>query len=753
MERRLAAILTADVVGYSRLMETDEAGTLVALKAHRRELIDPEIASYRGRIVKLMGDGALVEFASVVDAVTCALAIQRGMADRNQSVPENRRIDLRIGVHLGDIIVDGDDIYGDGVNVAARLEGLAESGGICLSQQAYDQIETKLRLPVEDLGQQQVKNIARPVRAYRILRAGAAPLVPLTPKKPRVGTPWLLGLAGVMVLTVLGLVIGLWQPWAPDVEPASVEAMAFPLPDKPSIAVLPFSNMSDDPSQEYFADGMTEDLITDLAKISGLFVISRNSTFAYKGRAVNVRQIAEDLGVRYILEGSVRRVGNVVRINVQLIDATTGGHLWAERYDGKLADILNLQDQVGMRIVDALALELTPQEAQLFGDLGTENVEAHDAYLLGLSFYYHRTPEGFAEAKTHFERAIELDAGYSAAYAALAKVYAQADSINYSRALRINDYDALAKARMSLAKAQSQPIADVHVVRSWLACHRHQHRQAVAEAERALELSPNDVDALEALSQARIYAGQPNLGITLAERAMRQNPTLLTRPFLLMGLAEFALGDFNKAAEHIERARQLGSEETKYAGILAAAHGLLGHMEKAKAAFDVFRKSHTEPPDLARSMVLFPFSDAKVLERLAEGLERAGAKVWFSREDGGYLPLNALNRLDGADIAPLFFGTKIVGKDFSSSATWQRTGTVDGAVKYNGFQIQPGIPRKTAGFSRIEDEMLCERWEAMPEPVEFCSVIFRVPEGNARIRWGNYVIVTDTAPYPFNLAK
>jgi tetratricopeptide (TPR) repeat protein len=466
--------------------------------------------------------------------------------------------------------------------------------------------------------------------------------------------------------------------------------------------------------------------------------------------------VAEDLGVRYVLEGSVRRAGDEVRINAQLIDATTGGHLWAERYDGTLADVFDLQDKVTERIVEALALELTPQEVQRVGGPGTDNVKAHDAYLLGLSFYYRRTPESFAKAKSHFEQAIELDPNYSAAHTTLAKIYSQtgSEAITYARALGINWRAATAKARRLLAKVRGQPNADVYVVRSRLALNKHQHKRAIAEAERALEFSPNDVDALEALARAQIYAGQPKAGIELAEKAMRLNPTLVTRPFLLMGLAEFALGNPEKAAEHIERAFGLGSEEIDYAGILAAAYGELDRIDQAKAAYDVFRQGFLgRQPDLAFSMVLFPFSDRSVLEQLAKGLELAGVKVWFSREDGGYLPLHELNRLSGTEIELLLSRGKIEGKEFWDRSVWQRRETVDGVVEYTGVPIQPGVPRNAIGTSRVDDDRLCERWPEAPEPLELCSVIFRIPEGDARIRWWDYVMVTDTGPHSFHVIE
>jgi TolB-like protein/class 3 adenylate cyclase len=399
VERRLTTILAADVVGYSRLMAADEAGTLTSLKALRRELIEPKTAEHHGRVVKLMGDGTLMEFGSVVDAVTFAVDVQRAMAQRNADVPEDQRITYRIGINIGDIIVEGEDIYGDGVNVAARLEGLADPGGICVSRTVFDHVQGKVDLGFDDLGEQEVKNIPKPVQVFKVLldSPAAEPATVAAPVAKR-SLSWPL-VAGGLALLIVVVGLALWQqPWSPREEPASVENMAFPLPDKPSIAVLPFANMSGDPEQEYFADGMAEDLITDLSQISGLFVISRNSAFIYKGKTVKVRQVAEELGVRYVLEGSVRRVGDEVRINAQLIDATTGGHLWAERYDGTLDDIFDLQDRVTEQIVAALAVSLTGEELAEQARHGTENAQAHDAYLQGWAHYKVLTPEALTQA-------------------------------------------------------------------------------------------------------------------------------------------------------------------------------------------------------------------------------------------------------------------------------------------------------------------------------------------------------------------
>ncbi|HLN49675.1 MAG TPA: adenylate/guanylate cyclase domain-containing protein, partial [Steroidobacteraceae bacterium] len=373
VERRLAAILAADVAGYSRLMGGDEEGTLAALKAYRRELIDPKIAEHRGRIVKTTGDGALVEFASAVDATRCAMEIQRAMAERNADVAEDRRIEFRIGINVGDIIIDEGDIYGDGVNIAARIEALARPGAICLSDNAYQQIKGKLTLDISDMGEQQLKNIAQPVRVYSIRLDGI---------------------------------------------PARLA-----LPDKPSIAVLPFQNMSGDPEQDYFADGMVEDIITALSRFQNLFVIARNSSFTYRGRAVDVKQVSRELGVRYVLEGSVRKATNRVRITGQLIDATTGAHLWADHFDGTLEDVFDLQDQVTIRVVSAIAPRLEQVEIERAKRKPTESLDAYDYFLPGTASLHEGTKEAISEALRLFYRAIELDPEFSSAYGMAAWCY------------------------------------------------------------------------------------------------------------------------------------------------------------------------------------------------------------------------------------------------------------------------------------------------------------------------------------------
>jgi TolB-like protein/Flp pilus assembly protein TadD len=728
-------------------------------------------------VVKLMGDGILMEFGSVVDAVSFAVDVQRAMAERNADVPADRRIVYRIGVNIGDIVVDGDDILGDGVNIAARLESIAEPGGICLSGKVHEEVKNKLEFEFEDLGRQRVKNIPEPVRAFKVLiqpgRAG--PLVgALKRMKLSLSIRPVAAIVVATLLAVAGAVLWL-HPWEARMEPASEERMAFPLPDKPSIVVLPFTSMSDDPGQEYFVDGMTEDLTTDLAKLPGMFVISRNSAFTYKGRSVEIRQVAEELGVRYVLKGSARRVGDRVRINAQLIEATTGGHLWAERYDGSVGDVFALQDKVMARIVEALALELLPGDIQRMSRAGTDNAAAHDAYLLGLSAYYRRTPEENAKAAAYFAEAIQLDSNYSAAHTALAKVYVRAviGEHAYAEKLGIFWADGYTRAWRLLEQGMARPNADFHVLRSWLALRKRQYDQAIAQARQALELNPNDADALEALAEALIYAGQAKAGIKFANRAMRQNPSLLGRPIYLVGLAEFAQGNPEKAVENLELAiREAPSRKADFAGILAAALGELGRAEQAEAAFRSFSQGILNRPsmawsvkpeafanprfhtwrrlDLAWSVYSYPFADRGVLERLAAGFEAAGAPSSV----GGYLPLGATNALRGPEIESLLFGAEIKGKNFwLSEFVWHQRRTAAGAVMHVGDPIHAGLPEIATGVGRIQDDMLCEQWPVLTKAFEICVVVFRVPGRQARLRWGDYVMVTDTGPQPFSLIK
>jgi adenylate cyclase len=501
-ERRLAAILAADVAGYSRLMGVDEEGTLAALKAHRLELIDPKIAEHRGRIVKTTGDGALVEFASAVDAVRCALDIQRGMAERNSNVAEDRRIEFRIGINVGDIITDEGDIYGDGVNIAARIESLASRGTICLSDNAYQQVKGKLALDVSDTGEQQLKNISQPVRVYRVEPGGESTTKPIAP-------------------------------------PLS-------FPDTPSIAVLPFQNMSGDVEQDYFCDGLVEDIITTLSKVAGLRVIARNSSSVYKGRPVDVREAAKQLGVRYVLEGSVRKSGTRIRVTAQLIDAKDGTHLWAERYDRAVDDIFAIQDEITLVVATEMQVKLTEGEQARLRYTTTNNVEAWTYWAQGLSHFRQPvTKEKFGPARTYWEKALALDP-------TSAPLNAMLGFMHYADA-RFGWWDdretALDKARAYADRAfELDPEnADAYTTSSLGLMMKGRYDEAVAHARRAVQLAPGSADAATFACFVLASSGYPEEALAQIERAMNLSPNYPANYLGHLGNAYRLTGKIEKA--------------------------------------------------------------------------------------------------------------------------------------------------------------------------------------------------------------
>jgi TolB-like protein/class 3 adenylate cyclase/Flp pilus assembly protein TadD len=626
MERRLAAILAADMVGYSRLMSADEAGTLARQQAHLAEVIEPGIAEYRGRIVKTTGDGLLAEFPSVVDALRCAVNIQLATAEREAGRHEETRIAYRIGINLGDIIGEGDDIFGEGVNIAARLEGLAEPGGICVSRTVFNQVKGKVTSGFENLGEHKVKNIPEPINVYRVqMEPEAAGVVP--GEAQRAGTWKWIAAAGFAAVLLAAAGLGLWlEPWHERVEPAAVERMAFPLPDKPSIAVLPFDNMSDDPTQAYFADGMAEDLITDLSKISGLFVVARNTTFSYRGQSPNVRQVAEELGVRYVLEGSVRKAGDQVRVNAQLIDATTGGHLWAERYDGSIENVFELQDKITGKIVSVLAIQLTTGELERIALKGTENTDAYDEFLKGWEQYNRQRPDTMKTAISHFERAAKLDPGYSRAYAALAASYWQIWRRFWHAMLgTVGIHDPRIRAEAFLEKAMRNPSALAYQVSAAISSQQGRHEDAITEGERAVAVDPNDADSYVVLAGALNLSGRPSEALPLMERAMRLNPYYPPSYFYELGLARFGLEQFDEAAVSLERAVALNSDDRWSSRLLLATYGHLGRDADAKKVFPLAAKNwRGSDPLTVRSVAYwYPFKKAADAERLADGLRKA----------------------------------------------------------------------------------------------------------------------------------
>ena len=617
MERKLTAILATDVVGYSRLMGEDEAGTLAALKAYRNETIDPRIAEHGGRIVKLMGDGALVEFPSVVEAVLCAVEIQEALAERNAGVVDGRRIELRIGINVGDVIVDGDDIYGDGVNVAARLETLAEPNGICISRTVHDQIRDKLDLVIDDLGEVEVKNIARPVRAFRVLTGPGAE----APVRKRTATrrwPAVAAVAAVAAIVIAALgALAWWQPWTGGKDRISVERPS----DLPAIAVLPFENMSGDPEQEYFSDGITEDLITDLSRISGVFVIARTTVFTYKGRSVTVRQVGEDLGVQYVLEGSVRRAGNRIRINVQLVDARSGRHLWADRFDREITDVFALQDEVTQRIVSALAVKLTADEEKHLRQAIMVDPEAYDVFLRGLELYRRYTFETRTEARELFERAVELDPSFARAHAgiALTRVFDFLEGTTESPERSLQQ----ALERVEHALALGDAVPQVYFAASYIYLQLGRHADSIAAARRAIELDPNYADGYVQLALSLIFSGRSEEALDQMANAMRLNPW---HPFLypwVLGHAHFLMEQYEEAIKLFEKVVESNPHYHDGHLALAAAYGMAGRIDDAEwEAEEVLSLQ----PDftLADNLRTTPYKNPADLERWIAGLRKAG---------------------------------------------------------------------------------------------------------------------------------
>jgi adenylate cyclase len=578
LERRLAAILAADVVGYSRLVGADEEGTLARLKVLRRELIEPKIIEHRGRIVKTTGDGILAEFASVVDALRCAAEVQRGIAERNAISSADGRIDFRVGIHQGDIVVEDGDIFGDGVNVAARLEALAEPGGICVSARVQEDVAGRLDLFFEDLGDQALKNIARPVKAYRVVTAAGVALT-------RVGH-------------------------------------SLALPDKPSIAVLPFANMSGDPEQEYFADGMVEEIITALSRIRWLFVIARNSSFTYKGQTIDVKRVGQELGVRYVLEGSVRKAGGRVRITAQLIDAQSGTHLWADRFDGSLEDVFDLQDKVAINVAGVIEPTLRQAEIERARRKRPDNLDAYDLYLRALAFAYTSMPEDADKALGFLEQAIKLEPDFAAAHAIIAWCNEQ----RYLRGGLNEDAKAIAlrHARFAMAMGGNDctVLAIAGLVIGFL--DPRDYATALDAFDRSLALSPSSALALGFSAVTRAWRGESAIAIEQAELALRLSPfdPLSNIRHMAIAIAHFVAGHFEEAAAAANRAAQAHPRFSPPYWMRAAALASVGRIEEAEVVAQQLLK--VQPQFTIGSITSAPFANPEILAALSDALRRVG---------------------------------------------------------------------------------------------------------------------------------
>jgi adenylate cyclase len=700
-KRKLTAILSADVEGYSRLMSENEEATVRTLTAYR-EVLTTLIQQHNGKVLDSPGDNLLAEFVSVVDGAQCAVAVQKEIKARNDELPENRRMQFRIGINLGDVIQEEGRIYGDGVNIAARLEGLAEPGGICISKTAFDHIESKLPYGYDFIGDKTVKNIAKPVGAYRVLMDPRVTVSgkPVGEKSSSIRrTPILVG---AVALILLAVAVGIWQFYLrrPAIEPAAVREMSSPLADNPSIAVLPFNNLSDDPKQEYFADGMTDELITNLSKISNLRVISRNSSFTYKGKTVKVQQVADELNVQYVLEGSIQRAGDRVRIRAQLIDGATDHHLWAESYDAVMENIFDLQDKITKKIAAVLEVKLTAKEQNSLAQKETTNIQAYDAFVKGWEHLHRETPDDLIQAIASFKEAIESDPMYSRAHAALAWAY-------LSTSLRFkwreffywhNQYRLMARKYLNLA--MRNPNSTSHLVASKMAMFRRRYEDSLTHAQLALTFDANDPDTNLNMAWILMATGKPEEGLDFVNKTIQLDPRNIAAPLSAAGMAYFIMGDLQKAATMTERAINHNPTIAGHYERLSAIYALLGRNQEAQAAYNKSLKAWNIgrfPATLTTVMSSFCIKDRKVADRYADGLVKAG----WPGKPMEYYKIYEENRLTGEEIRSLVLGQEITIDEFG------RTYWVD----HNENGRLKDLSRLREGQWWIEGDSLCYKLE------------------------------------------
>jgi len=627
-KRKLTAILSADVVGYSRLMGEDEEATVRMLTAHR-EMMGTLIQKHQGRIVDSPGDNLLAEFASVLDAVRFAVEIQEELKARNADLPDDRKMEFRIGINLGDVIEEGERIYGDGINIAARVEGLAEPGGICISGTVYEHIKDKLALWQEYLGEHTVKNIKHPVRVYRVRMEPEAEAPQVSIEEPQRPKPWkwaILGAGAVLIVVIVAAAI--WklylQPAAPPPSEVTTEkGPAFELPDKPSIAVLPFINMSDDPKQEYFSDGMTEEIIMGLSKVPDLFVIARNSTFVYKGRPVNIQQVSKELGVRYVLEGSVRKAADRVRITAQLIDAITGDHVWSERYDRDLKDIFALQDEITMKVITALQVTLTEGEQANILAKGTDNLEAYLKFLRGVKHLSRLNKQDVAVARKRAEETIALEPNYAMGYWLMARVNFAEVWLGSSKFPKESLARAIELARKALSLDDS--LAEAHAILCGIYMLQRQYEKSLAEGEQAIALSPNSAEAHMYFGYSLNWAGEHEKALPIVEKAIRLDPFPRSFFFLVLGIVHRDSGHYEESMVACRKATNLEPNSIFARLCVTGAYSLLGREKEARTeASEVLR---IDPKfSLEHFSKKLPYKNKADRERLINALRKAGLK-------------------------------------------------------------------------------------------------------------------------------
>lgn len=725
MERRLTAILAADVVGYSRLMGQDEVGTLARLKTCRRQVAEPAIDKYHGRIIKLMGDGALVEFASVVDAVQCAVAIQRTMPQFDQGVPEAQQIRFRIGVNLGDIIVEEDDIYGDGVNIAARLESLAEPGGICISGMAFDQARHKVDVGFADLGAQHLKNIADPVRVYRVLLDPSK--VGIVTKSSRLSIRSLI-FSGVVGLISILVAIGIgWERFS---EPR--------VQQRASIAVLPFTNLSGDPSQDYFADGITEDLITDLSKLSGIDVIARNSVFSYKGKPIVLADVGRDLGVRYAVEGSVRRTGDQIRLNAQLVDIETNVSLWANRFDRPASGVFDVQDEISREITKVLGIEPSAAVSQRMARPPTTNLEAYDYYLRAEQAARTGQQNRMGEALALYDKAIELDPEFAEAYAADARTSVYVWRVSFNGVIQSAPARKRAYEKASRALELDPDLSLPYAILSIMQVIDRRYQEAITSAQRAVALGPSDAEAQAILGYVQLFSGNHAEAEHAVETALRLDPNLSAIDREVAGLVFLLRGNTAKAIESLERARD-DAPEAGYQNTLAAAYARAGRLGEAKAS-------------LADGLSIFGAFDSLAAWRLSQAhfrrpedlalivdsLRQAGLSEWpfeFGADER--------DRVTGDEIASLVIGHTLQGriKPGMQPAIMQ--------IEQNGMAAFRTATRLITETAYVDHDLLCERSENMFGRPD-CGPVYKNSSATSN---APYVYVNSSKVFYFSIVK
>jgi len=744
--RKLRAILSADVKGYSLLMSDNEAFTVKTLKSYRA-LMYEQIEQNTGRVIDSPGDNLLAEFSSAVDAVVCAVEIQQILQDKNEDLPIERRLEFRIGVNIGDVIQDGGSLYGEGVNIAARIEGLADPGGVCISRNAYDHISNKLNFGYEYLGEHTVKNIEKPIRVYKVLKdpQDAGKLIGEKPKAPTRKWIW-----PAIVATVLILAFFVWYNFQNETV----------LSEKPSIAVLPFDNMTSDPKQEYFSDGITEDIITELSKISGLLVISRNSTFTYKDKELKIPEIAEELNVRYVLEGSVRRDADHVRINAQLIDAKTDHHIWADKFDGKMENIFQLQDWITEKIVSELSIALSIDEKKALADRGTKNQLAYDAYIKGKFHLSQTTADDHLKAIEYLKKAVNIDPNFSRGYATLGLAYQSGSNLGFLAQVGINPSEARLKASHNLGLSMKNPVSDTYLLSGNIEMHRRHYENALADFQKALKLAPNDISVYLGIGWALIANGKYEQAIEYLQKGKQIDPLYplsIGTIQCLIGMAYFCLEDDKQCINYIQNAQKYYPGLRRFLCFSAASHAHLGRGEEAAINLKQYLKN--VPPLMQVVYYSWPFKNIEIFDRLASGLLLAG----FPVDGAEYVKIIDDNKLSPEKIREIVYGNKMVGefwggewsRRYKKSGSFQLRKTFNnelGIEWYDEFYDYKNGDRyiEINAEAWIENNMNCWQSNDQFNGLKICEDLYFNSEGSSKNK-NEYIGLDDLGMFYFSI--